>query len=64
MAHGIPWLQQLQAVDLQLLHLHALLVSQVLGVMSSEELQGSAAPLCRHDMATYVAKVGGRGRGL
>eukprot|EP00438_Fugacium_kawagutii_P026790 Skav209676 [mRNA] locus=scaffold1603:45920:48271:- [translate_table: standard] len=43
-------------MDLQVLHLHALLVSQLLGVMSSEELQGSAAPLCRHDMASYVAK--------
>ncbi len=52
--------------ELHLLHLHTILVSQTLGVMSSEELQSSAAPVCRHDMAPYVAKVpwdGGIGDG-
>lgn len=46
-----------QVEELHLLHLHTILVSQTLGVMSSEELQSSAAPVCRHDMAPYVAKV-------
>eukprot|EP00435_Cladocopium_sp_Y103_P056115 s608_g18.t2 len=48
---------QLKANELHLLHLQALLVSQTLGVLSSEELQGASAPLCRHDMPGYVAKV-------
>lgn len=48
---------QLKAEELHLLHLQALLVSQTLGVLSSEELQGATAPLCRHDMPSYVAKV-------
>eukprot|EP00434_Breviolum_minutum_P041194 symbB.v1.2.036641.t1/scaffold5217.1/size29716/2 len=47
----------LKVEELHLLHLHTILVSQTLGVMSSEELQSSAAPVCRHDMAPYVAKV-------
>ena len=44
---------------MHLLHLQALLVSQTLGVLSAEELQGATAPLCRHDMPSYVAKAPG-----
>ena len=52
-----PFFVIAQVEELHLLHLHTILVSQTLGVMSSEELQSSAAPVCRHDMAPYVAKV-------
>ena len=52
-----------QVEELHLLHLHTILVSQTLGVMSSEELQSFAAPVCRHDMAPYVAKVTLRAEG-
>ncbi|CAK9102758.1 unnamed protein product [Durusdinium trenchii] len=51
---------QMEAMKVEhfhLIHLHAVLLSQSLGVMTSDELKGSDAPLCKHDLAPYVAKV-------
>ncbi|CAE8634531.1 unnamed protein product [Polarella glacialis] len=39
---------------LHLLHLHSVVLSQSLSVMSHDELNGPNGPLCRHDLADYL----------
>ncbi|CAJ1421723.1 unnamed protein product [Effrenium voratum] len=42
---------------LHMIHLHAVLLSQSLTVMTQEELRSPDAPLCKHDFGDYVGKV-------
>ena len=43
---------------LHLIHLHAVLLSQSLGIMTYDELRSPESPLCKHDIAVYVSQVG------
>ncbi|CAE7257335.1 UPL6 [Symbiodinium sp. KB8] len=40
-----------------LIHLHAVLLSQSLGIMTYDELRSADSPLCKHDIGMYVSKV-------
>ncbi|CAE7830021.1 AKHSDH1 [Symbiodinium sp. CCMP2592] len=40
-----------------LIHLHAVLLSQSLGIMTYDELRSPDSPLCKHDIGMYVSKV-------
>eukprot|EP00439_Symbiodinium_sp_Y106_P064287 s323_g10.t1 len=40
-----------------LIHLHAVLLSQSLGIMTYDELRSPDSPLCKHDVGMYVSKV-------
>ncbi|CAE7330384.1 UPL6 [Symbiodinium natans] len=42
---------------LHLIHLHAVLLSQSLGIMTYDELRSPESPLCKHDIAVYVSQV-------
>ena len=42
-----------------LIHLHAVLLSQSLGIMTYDELRSPDSPLCKHDVGMYVSKAGG-----